>query len=456
MDRKKILNETEYMFEVEVDPSDMLPSLQELAQEFIDNYNLEDESEVSEIMNFSDNLDPESSYPTSNLDLDYFTIDDYTVFVIDLAAYTVETNLINQAVYDDGVETTDELLGEIESYCSSAVVQDTEACADLIGDIFSSEYGEAFALSDISDVEDDEANESVKIEKKSSKMTTNDLKRSKLVGDLFDDPDETPEKKKYKRLLKKYGASRGSQQGDNDSAGFGGGGNLFGESLYIGHNKALRLYEYEISKKDPQPMDIVIFNGQEAQVQSVEPDGTMTILCQGMTIEGVKKNQVEQISYANLETPLQFGKFDKYGNPAFDKNPWDDKSEKHKDLNKDPQLAKANIVVDGKKTNYNESWVYFKDFADKNKFVRVVNEELEDPILTPIENVDIQAEPVEEWPFAVIVINQVDEEPTRRIRVNPTSFCNALSDDDDVEVILNPSDNDKPTFMKKKFIRVLS
>lgn len=482
MDRTDILNSAEYMYKIDVDPSEMTNSIEDLLLEFIENYDIEDECAVYCVdcndntfwtsapndfilVDFNEEWQSYKDYDEyfheclENISEDV-PAPSYIVFCDSNTLYVLNaTEFVNSAeewhnvveMESDGdVETAMEI---IEPYTVSALIQDLDKCGEIIGDIFAAEYGEAISLTLVNPEEDDDLEESVTIDKIDSKFSTNDLDKSKLVGDLFDDPEEEENKRNFKRKLKKYGGAQPTQ----DQQGGGMGGGMFGESrsLFLDNNKVLRLFEYQYVKKEPQPMDIVEFQGEECQVQHVHPDGTMTLLYKGMTVDGVTKRQVKQVSWANLETPLQFGKFDKNGNPDFEKNPWDERTEKFHDLNKKDNLAKADIIVDGHK--FNESYVYFKDYVDNNKYVRVINESTGEHELMPRENVVISPiQDIEEWPFAVIVIDQTEEDPLRKIRVNPVSYCNAKSDDEDVEVLMNPSNNTESSRLKKKFIRVLT
>ena len=109
----------------------------------------------------------------------------------------------------------------------------------------------------------------------------------------------------------------------------------------------------------------------------------------------------------------------------------------------------CNIVVDGHKFNYVPYKAKLKDIFESKKYIRVINEaERED--VWPVENVQFDAE---DWPYAVLV-NADDEEnddnPVRKVRINPTSFVNA-TDEDYVECLLA----DKPTQIQKKYIKMI-
>lgn len=455
MKRLDILNDVDYMFETELSSNEVLQSIFNLINEFIDEYGIQDECDAMWIdcnestfwtnapsdyilISWTDELSPEENFPK------YLIFEDGNNICILNLEETFGTGIKGLEQWNE-LQYNEDALSPLEPYIQKISVRNPDECANAVAKLFGNEYGENIQLQDIEDEYSEEVDESVKLDTVESKFETNDLSKSKLVGELMDDPDEDEDEKQFKRRLKKLGYT-GQQQGNEQGGGPGG---MFGESQ-IFKGKALRIFEYEYAKKEPQPMDIVEFQGDEAQVQAINPDGTMTLLLHGMTVDGVTKRQVKVLSYADLSTPLQFGKFDRFGNPDFTTNPWDDKVSKFHDLNK----VKVGLKVKDKL--YNESYAVFNDIVLKNKYVRILNEDMESVELMPLEDVEIVHSDIDEWPYAVIVIDQTDEEPQRKIKVNPVSYCNAKTDDEDVEILMNPSSNSKPTALKKKFIRILT
>ena len=461
MNRLDILNDTDYMFETEYSSSEVMESVYNLINEFIDNYGISDECSAEWVdcaesdfwigapsdyilVYFEDGI--QDLEDKSEILPNYLIFDDgYNMCVLNLKDTFGSFESWMEFTHNNYADEEVFQISKLNPYMQKESIQDPDACASKIAEIFSNEYGEDISLQDI---EHEIVEEGVKIDTIDSKLTTNNFTRSKTVGELLDDPDEEEDEKRFKRRLKKLGYNPAEQGGQQEQ---GGGMGMFGES-YIFKGKGLRIFEYEYAKKEAQPMDYVDFQGQEAQVTAVNPDGTYTLLCQGMTIDGVTKRQIKLVSYKDLVTPLQFGKFNKFGNPEFDQDPWDNKSSKFHDLNTTKVTVLTNAGVP-----YNEAYAAFKDIVSGNEFVRVLNEDMKSFELTPRENVKIvNTDNLEEWPYAVIVIDQSDEEPQRKIKVNPVSYCNAQSDDKDVEVLMNPSSNTKPTMLKKKFIRILT
>lgn len=453
MKRLDILNDVDYIFETESSSNQVLHEVFNLINEFIDEYDIQDECKAiwtnkPENINSEDTFTPEDTFSWDNAISDYITLywdkvlpkylifeDGINICILNLEK-TCGSGYTGLSCWQE-IECHDEYpLESLENYVHKINVNNYNEVGNAIAEIFNGEYDEEIQLVDI--------DESVKLDKVESKFETNDLSKSKLVGELMDDPDEDEEDKQFKRRLKKLGYT-GNQQNDNQ----GGPGGIFGENQ-IFKGKALRIFEYAYAKKEPQPMDIVEFQGDEAQVQAINPDGTLTLLLHGMTVDGVTKRQVKVLSYADLSTPLQFGKFDKFGNPDFNTNPWDSKTTKFQDLNKVKVGLKAMDKI------YNESYAIFNDILAKNRYVRILNEDMESIELMPLEDVEVLHSDIDEWPYAVIVIDQSDEEPQRKIKVNPVSYCNAKTDDEDVEILMNPSSNSKPTAIKKKFIRILT
>ena len=117
----------------------------------------------------------------------------------------------------------------------------------------------------------------------------------------------------------------------------------------------------------------------------------------------------------------------------------------HRDLNE--SLVACNIVVDGYKFNFNNQFAHLSDLMESSEYIRVVSED-GSVANWPIENIDVEEE---HWPFAVIV-SQEDDEPLRKIKVNPVQYCEALDDEELINVLVA----DKLTQMKKKHIKIIS
>lgn len=114
------------------------------------------------------------------------------------------------------------------------------------------------------------------------------------------------------------------------------------------------------------------------------------------------------------------------------------------------------LVKDGQVVSMKPYKISLKDVSESVKEVRALNEDT--LVKVPIEDVAVDNE---EWPWAVVVMNvddnpNVEEEPLRKIRVNPVSYVEANVDDDGagglVDIILNGME----TKMHKKYIRILS
>lgn len=470
-DRSKLLTESVYMFKTENEPGEMILSLYELAADCLQEHDdvFEDpkdtvffipveEIDRNEILfQWADDINKGyiKFYFESIPSIQHGNTPAFILFEYDGCVYGFHPTEMMEFCPEFESLQIDDFIDECEQILVSCNIQDWEGCSKIVSGLFNSvinlykddlNENSEFTLECVNEDDCDEIEESVSIEKIEDKFETNDITRSKLVGDLFDDPEESEEKRQYKRKLKKYGGVPQQQQQ---------GGGMFGESLYIGRGYHLVLNEYEYAKKEPMPMDIVEFQGEQCQILAANADGTYTLMYKGCTVDGISKRQIKQISWSDLSTPLQFGKFDQFGNPSFTENPWDDKITKFGDLNGKPQLIRVDLKANGK--TYNESFAYFTDLANEFKQVRVLNEDMQTFSMIPLEDVE-PAQPVnyDEWPYAVIVVNEFSEEPQRKIRVNPVSYCQAETDDTDVEVLLSPSTNDEPSKLKKKFIRILA
>ena len=120
------------------------------------------------------------------------------------------------------------------------------------------------------------------------------------------------------------------------------------------------------------------------------------------------------------------------------------KTDKMADLN--GKTVECNIVVDGMQFNKEPFKASLRDIAEGLNVINVTNDrDTQDK--WPIENLQFEEE---NWPYAVIA-NEEDE-PLRKIKINPTSFINAKEDDDLVDCLVG----DKLTQLPKRVIRIVS
>lgn len=127
-----------------------------------------------------------------------------------------------------------------------------------------------------------------------------------------------------------------------------------------------------------------------------------------------------------------------------------DYSKDYADLN--GRFVFGHIVQDGHQLTMEPVRISLEDISESRRVVRMINE---DNLLTevPIENVKVD-EP--DWTWAVIVMDDKDmtgdDEPLRKIKVDPVSFVEADAETGLVDVLLNG----QKTKMMKRHIRILS
>ena len=86
------------------------------------------------------------------------------------------------------------------------------------------------------------------------------------------------------------------------------------------------------------------------------------------------------------------------------------------------------------------------DFVESSPTIRVISED--GSIANwPNDHVDVDQE---NWPYAVIA--NAEDEPIRKIKVNPVQYCQSLDDEDMIDVLVA----DKLTQMPKKIIKIIS
>lgn len=198
-----------------------------------------------------------------------------------------------------------------------------------------------------------------------------------------------------------------------------------------------------------EPGDKVLVDDQKGQVTDVKADidGTqiVVILVQGHTIEKMGteiKPDPDYFKVTYAPNNFELGPDGLNLTPKNEELPKDDKY--HRDLNE--SLIECNIVVDGHKFNFNRQLAHLIDFVESSPTIRVISED--GSIANwPNDHVDVEQE---NWPYAVIA--NAEDEPIRKIKVNPVQYCQSLDDEDMIDVLVA----DKLTQMPKKIIKIIS
>lgn len=188
----------------------------------------------------------------------------------------------------------------------------------------------------------------------------------------------------------------------------------------------------ETLKRDFHPGDEVIYKplGVKAQITDQLSDGTyVLLLSDGTTADGVTKSQIDFADNLALDnTPKQFD-FDK---DNLTRNLDVVKGGEHQDLNK---RTPVNIVVDGYKLNNESCSALMRDIMSKRETIHVINEAGQED-LYPRENIEVLPVEAEDWPWAVYTV-ALDDEPDRKIKVDPKSFTEAETEDTEVRCLYN-------------------
>lgn len=186
------------------------------------------------------------------------------------------------------------------------------------------------------------------------------------------------------------------------------------------------------------------------------------VMVQGETFEFVAKDIKPDLGYllnsrwGNTDyTDKYYSRFDLNPDTRIN-NPVDndkyDYAKDYKDLN--DRTVECDIVQNGMKLNFQKYYASLKDINECKENVHVVNEDGEYNVI-PMSQIKV---PIEQWPWAVMVDNDdfesdlESDEPLRKIRINPTSYTQAVDPDDLVEVIRGG----KLTQMLKKNIKMIS
>jgi len=203
----------------------------------------------------------------------------------------------------------------------------------------------------------------------------------------------------------------------------------------------------ETIKRDFHPGDEVIYKPLNTKVQIIDQlgDGTYSLLLSdGTTCDGVTKSQIDFADNLSLDnTPKQFD----FDQDNLTRNLDVAQGAKHQDLNK---RIPVNVVVDGYRLNNESCSALLRDIMSKRTTIHVINEDgIED--LYPRENVQVISMEAEKWPWAVYTL-AIDDEPDRKVRVDPKSFTEAESDDDMVRCFYN----EKVVELPKHAIKIMA
>lgn len=318
-------------------------------------------------------------------------------------------------------------------------ITDSDDCMFIISSIFSALTGKSY------DSNNKYMNENCKIKRSTKIDSDNDIDNSKVANDAkYGTKEENDFKQEIEDKQKKDGlvGALDPQQGENEAVK----SKLPNVNLVTEHNKNPFLeegavIEYEVNDK-------VLYKNEPWTVFAVDEETgdkqNLKITKNGKTIDVTSKDiKPDPSQFKDIDnTPDQF-EFDKNN---LNKTPENPKAEKMADLN--GKTVECNIVVDSmvlKNTLNGERFkANLKDILEGVDDVRVYVGDKEETWHK--DNIDID---VEDWIPAVIASE--NDEPLRKIKVNPKSYVDTTDDTDLVDCTVAG----KVTQLPKHAIRIL-
>ena len=318
-------------------------------------------------------------------------------------------------------------------------ITDSDDCMFIISSIFSALTGKSY------DSNNKYMNENCKIKRSTKVDSDNDIDNSKVANDAkYGTKEENDFKQEIEDKQKKEGlvGALDPQQDENEAAK----PKLPNVNLVTEHNKNPFLeegavIEYEVNDK-------VLYKNEPWTVFAVDEETgdkqNLKITKNGKTIDVTSKDiKPDPSQFKDIDnTPDQF-EFDKNN---LNKTPENPKAEKMADLN--GKTVECNIVVDSmvlKNTLNGERFkANLKDILEGVDDVRVYVSDKEETWHK--DNIDID---VEDWIPAVIASE--NDEPLRKIKVNPKSYVDTTDDTDLVDCTVAG----KVTQLPKHAIRIL-
>ena len=318
-------------------------------------------------------------------------------------------------------------------------ITDSDDCMFIISSIFSALTGKSY------DSNNKYMNENCKIKRSTKVDSDNDIDNSKVANDAkYGTKEENDFKQEIEDKQKKDGlvGALDPQQDENEAAK----PKLPNVNLVTEHNKNPFLeegavIEYEVNDK-------VLYKNEPWTVFAVDEETgdkqNLKITKNGKTIDVTSKDiKPDPSQFKDIDnTPDQF-EFDKNN---LNKTPENPKAEKMADLN--GKTVECNIVVDSmvlKNTLNGERFkANLKDILEGVDDVRVYVGDKEETWHK--DNIDID---IEDWIPAVIASE--NDEPLRKIKVNPKSYVDTTDDTDLVDCTVAG----KVTQLPKHAIRIL-
>lgn len=308
---------------------------------------------------------------------------------------------------------------ELESYS----ITDNDMCLFIVSSIFSSLIGDSF----------DDMNENVKIRRNTSIDAENDPNQSKKVQDIkYGNKDDNDFKQEVEDKQKQDGTVGALDQKQEEAAKpILPNVNLLKESQEI---------EYEVEDK-------VIFDGDIwhvfGVVDNLEMGQILRITREGQT-RTIPANQVKPDP--NQMELLAIEQFDLDEKTRLNKKPENENPVKMEDLNEQtiPCHIRFNNAILENTVEGEKFQASVKDILEESDPVKVyIGDDIQE---VPKEDVIISPE---DWVYAVVAGE--DDEPVRKIKIDPMSYIDAEEDD-----LVKCMIGDKLTELPKHVIRTLS
>lgn len=308
---------------------------------------------------------------------------------------------------------------ELESYS----ITDNDMCLFIVSSIFSSLIGDSF----------DDMNENVKIRRNTSIDAENDPNQSKKVQDIkYGNKDDNDFKQEVEDKQKQDGTVGALDQKQEEAA----------KPILTNVNllKESQEIEYEVEDK-------VIFDGDIWHVfgviDNLEMGQILRITREGQT-RTIPANQVKPDP--NQMELLAIEQFDLDEKTRLNKKPENEKPVKMEDLNEQtiPCHIRFNNAILENTVEGEKFQASVKDILEESDPVKVyIGDDIQE---VPKEDVIISPE---DWVYAVVAGE--DDEPVRKIKIDPMSYIDAEEDD-----LVKCMIGDKLTELPKHVIRTLS
>lgn len=422
----------------ESDSRSALEQLQQAAESYIDD--TDPKAEVTDIVS--------EDTPFSTIKFFTFTINgnDWAFFEYGDKVYSVQKDAFLDAL--DACESADEFedfLKDNEEVEGADTDASTSEILTLLTEVISVETGEQFAFDDSSESENDEdsdVNEGIKVILKKDKKESDGLidytgKENLAAAEAEDGSEE--EKETEEKIEKETSDEDSKQETSSEESK---------EDSSEEKNESIELPKIRLKKVNesvspipliPEPNDTVEFKGKRGTVQAVHPDGSLTLMVEGMTVDCSPREV--KILTDRIDTMKAPYKFDKKTQAALME-----------------QYVACGIYQSGIRVTANDCYVNYAEYDRKKDYqnVSVINEG--STVLIPKRNIRI-FEDVNEFANVDNYVEGVymnGEQAAQNILINAIDYTDAIAGNEPVRCIINLEENPKVVELPKDSIRTLA